>query len=272
MCTDSLEQLDIDGLVELLLRSQQSRERKALCINIGIDHKRLNFIENTSDQDFFIRLIHYINETGNNEAICNLCCKELLPVFRNPANTPLLEKIIVKLGCNRPITTLEFIPFFKNKNIFLISGIIFVIILTIIGFPLYKQISGNKPNLNCQNIVDNTSKNLSSAKNIKINLPNNVCVERLQKIQGKVTVQDAKTVWIVVKPLIGSTYYVQEPTNINDGEFRTQIYVGDNSTLPGTEFEIRAFIKPSNKLNNGQKLDNWPDAKWVSDIILIKRK
>ncbi|MCV3217555.1 hypothetical protein OGM63_29285 [Plectonema radiosum NIES-515] len=101
MSLDDLEQFDIDTLVELLLRSEQYRERIALCINIGIDHKRLNFLENTSERDFFIRLIHYLKETGNNDALCNLSCKELLPTFRTGRYAPILSEIAVKLGCNQ---------------------------------------------------------------------------------------------------------------------------------------------------------------------------
>ena len=139
MSLDDLEELDIDTLVELLLRSQQSRKRIALCINIGIDHNGLNFLENTSDRDFFILLIHYLNETDNNDALCKLCCKELLPLFTSQQNRNLLENIIEKLGCNQSIIVQKPIPIFPKKRIFLFISTFFLIVLTTIGFSNYNQ-------------------------------------------------------------------------------------------------------------------------------------
>jgi hypothetical protein len=139
MSLDDLKELDIDTLVELLLCSQQSRERIALCINIGIDHKRLNYLENTSERDFFIRLIDDLNETGNNDALCKLCCKELLPILPYQQNRNLLENIIEKLGCNQSIIVQKPIPIFPKKRIFLFISTFFLIVLTTIGFSNYNQ-------------------------------------------------------------------------------------------------------------------------------------
>jgi hypothetical protein len=96
-----LDDSDIDTLINFLLRSQQSRTREALCLSIGIDPRRLSFIRESSDSDFFLLLIRYLNEIGNKEALCKLCCKELLPVFHQGKYATILSEIAVKLNCNQ---------------------------------------------------------------------------------------------------------------------------------------------------------------------------
>jgi hypothetical protein len=95
-----LNESDIDTLINLLLRSQQSRTREALCSSIGIDPKRLSFLRNSSDSDFFLLLIGYLNDIGDKEALCKLCCRELFPIFNKSTHRSILEEIAVKLNCN----------------------------------------------------------------------------------------------------------------------------------------------------------------------------
>ena len=270
MSLNDLEQSDIDTLVELLLRRQQSRERKALCINIGIDHKRLNFLENTSVQDFFIRLIHDLHQTDNNDAFCKLCCKELLPSCRDQESKHFLVNIIEKLGCHQSMITSEPIPVFQ-KQIRVISAI-FVIVLTAIIFLIYNQISGNTL-FKCLSPSFNSFQKPSSTTIQIVDLHNDTCVEKLLIIKGKVTVQDADKVWFVVYPLVpDSKYYVQKPANIENGQFAAEVNVGDEKTASGTKFVIRAFVKPNNELVEADILYDWPKAKWSSDIISVMRK
>jgi hypothetical protein len=99
-----LDETDIDTLINLLLRSQQSRTREALCFSIGIDPKRLSFIRDSSDSDFFLLLIKYLNEIGEQEALCKLCCKELSPVFRHGKYATILSEIAAKLNCNQRLS------------------------------------------------------------------------------------------------------------------------------------------------------------------------
>ncbi|AFY49762.1 hypothetical protein Nos7524_3989 [Nostoc sp. PCC 7524] len=273
MSIDYLERFDIDTLVELLLRSQQFRERKALCINIGIDHKRLNFIENTSDHDFFIHLTHYLNETGNNHAICCLCCKELLPTFSDQENRDCLQKIIEKLGCNQ--SNIDKYPTISlsKKRTFMFSSPFFLLGLIAICVPAYNQLGANTPNLNCTNSNHNSLQNQQGVEIKFMNLFDGMCADQLLNIQGEINVdKEIKQIWIVVKPLTDNNYYVQPPANINNGEFQAQIYIGEKDTTPGTKFEIRAFVEPNNQLSTAQKLDNWPEARWHSDIIRVTRK
>lgn len=99
-----LDETDIDTLINLLLRSQQSRTREALCFSIGIDPKRLSFIRDSSDSDFFLLLIRYLNEIGEQEALCKLCCKELSLVFRHGKYATILSEIAAKLNCNQRLS------------------------------------------------------------------------------------------------------------------------------------------------------------------------
>ncbi|MBW4593554.1 MAG: GUN4 domain-containing protein [Brasilonema angustatum HA4187-MV1] len=97
---DLLTESDVDTLINLLLRSQQSRTREALCFSIGIDPKRLSFLRDSSDSDFFLLLIRYLNEIGDQEALCKLCNKELIPIFNKGTYGNFLEEIAKKLNCN----------------------------------------------------------------------------------------------------------------------------------------------------------------------------
>ena len=99
-----LDEFDIDTLINLLLRSQQSRTREALCFSIGIDPKRLSFIRESSDSDFFLLLIRYLNEINDREALCKLCCKELLPIFHQGKYATILSEIAAKLNCTQSLT------------------------------------------------------------------------------------------------------------------------------------------------------------------------
>jgi hypothetical protein len=111
-----LNESDIDILIDLLVRSQQSRAREALCFSIGIDPKRLSYLKDSSDSDFFLLLIKYLNGIGDQEALCKLCCKELSPIFDKGASSLLLKDIAKKLNCstefrhNSPINKQETIP------------------------------------------------------------------------------------------------------------------------------------------------------------------
>jgi hypothetical protein len=106
-----LNESEIDTLINLLLRSQQSRTREALCSSIGIDPKRLSFLRDSSDSDFFLLLIRYLNEIDDKEALCKLCCRELFPIFRKGTHGPLLTKICEKLNCNH-----EFSNIYSNSS------------------------------------------------------------------------------------------------------------------------------------------------------------
>ncbi len=158
-----LDESDIDTLINLLLRSQQSRTREALCFSIGIDPKRLSFIRDSSESDFFLLLIRYLNEIGEQDALCKLCCKELLPIFHQGKYTPILSDIAAKLNCNQrlsqnspnnqqptilssiPASSVSVNPFYQlAKNKLIMGGTILLIGLA--GFSLYNHNSYSSNN------------------------------------------------------------------------------------------------------------------------------
>ncbi|MDZ8263218.1 hypothetical protein [Nostoc sp. ChiQUE01b] len=101
-----LNESDVDTLINLLLRSQQSRTREALCFSIGLDPKRLSFLRDSSDYDFFLLLIKYLNETDNQEALCKLCCQQLFPIFSKGTHRLFLSNFCEKLNCNHDLSNL----------------------------------------------------------------------------------------------------------------------------------------------------------------------
>ncbi|MDZ8258065.1 hypothetical protein [Nostoc sp. ChiQUE01b] len=161
-----LDEFDVEALVNLMLRSQQSRTREALCLRIGIDPKRLGFIKDSADADFVVELITYLNEIGNKEAICKLCCLELIPIFsKSEKYAPILTEIAAKLHCdlvltrnnpkNKQTTPTSLDPSFPNQpddskpeSLFtkigtvnkklLASGAIIIIVLA--GYPTYEYL------------------------------------------------------------------------------------------------------------------------------------
>lgn len=143
MSSNYLELRDIENLVNLLLRSQQSKTREALCIRIGVEPYRLSFIRNSSDSDFILQLIEYLDRIGNKESLCKICCEELSPIFgKSEIYAPILREITVKLDCEQEFinnsnstenktTRIEKIIKLKsklhiNRASFLISSVLFL--------------------------------------------------------------------------------------------------------------------------------------------------
>ncbi|WP_375479385.1 hypothetical protein [uncultured Nostoc sp.] len=99
--SEELNQDDLESLVNLLLISSKVKAREALCIRIGISYYRqLGFINDPSEESFAINLINHLNDVGNTKAICQICCKELVPIFKGGQRESILKKISVKLNCN----------------------------------------------------------------------------------------------------------------------------------------------------------------------------
>jgi hypothetical protein len=269
MPLDSLERLDKETLIDLLnLLHQQTKRRRALCTNIGIDPSQLDFVEDTSEKDFCILLIDFLNRTNNQTALCHLCCKELSPKF---PNNNKLKEIMEKLECvpSNPIVD-PFYPLTKKRKfpVYIATLGIGLTVLIPVGF----VVSNN--NSSCASSNHKSSQDSVSAKVKIVNLFDGDCVKNYQQIiKGKVTVtvKEAEKLWIVVKPEPDSVYYVQAPADITNGEFETKIYLGEQDTQLGTKFTIRAFVEPSDQLQEGKKLSNWPEAKWSSDLVTVTR-
>jgi hypothetical protein len=151
-----LNETDIEILTKLLVRSQQLRKREALCGRIGIDSKQLPFIRDSSDSDFFLLLINHLNDIGQQEALCKLCCKELLPVFRGGKYATVLSEIATKLNCEQRLSQNYNIqppdlprdpddnPFNQRiKNKLVMGGTI--ILIGLAGFSLFNQNKNSNP-------------------------------------------------------------------------------------------------------------------------------
>lgn len=119
MSLNYLELPDVETLANLLLRSQQSKAREALCIRLGIEPYRLSFIRDSSDSDFVLQLIEYLDRIGNKESLCKICCEELFPIFcKSEIYAPILRQIAAKLDCNQ-----EFIQNSNNNTVKKTNGI-----------------------------------------------------------------------------------------------------------------------------------------------------
>ncbi|TBR60978.1 hypothetical protein B4U84_09160 [Westiellopsis prolifica IICB1] len=100
--SEELNQDDLETLVDLLLISSKVKTREALCIRLGISYYRqLGFINDLSEESFAINLINHLYEVGNTKAICQLCCKELEPIFKGGQRESILKEIVVKLNCTQ---------------------------------------------------------------------------------------------------------------------------------------------------------------------------
>jgi hypothetical protein len=99
-----LTQDDLNALADLLVVSQKAKAREALCIKIGITYyKQLGFLYESSEDSFAINLINHLNDVGNTKAICQLCCKELEPIFQQGNRKSFLKEITGKLNCNQEL-------------------------------------------------------------------------------------------------------------------------------------------------------------------------
>jgi len=110
--SQDLNQDELNAFADLLVISQKAKAREALCIKIGISYyKELGFMYESSEDSFAINLINHLNTVGNTKAICQLCCKELAPIFQMGKHESFLKEIAVKLNCNQ-----EFIHNYPNPS------------------------------------------------------------------------------------------------------------------------------------------------------------
>ncbi|HEX8651558.1 MAG TPA: hypothetical protein VF708_12020 [Pyrinomonadaceae bacterium] len=71
-----------------------------------------------------------------------------------------------------------------------------------------------------------------------------------------------------------SDYWVQPPVTMREGgKWKVQIHIGrPGADDVGKHFEIMAVANPKNSLKEGDKLKEWPEAKWKSQVIEVIRK
>lgn len=82
------------------------------------------------------------------------------------------------------------------------------------------------------------------------------------------------TLWIVVNPIqTPGDFWVQEKATLqSDGPWRARAIFGRPRIDVGRQFRFRAFVDPSLRLEEGQRLSNWPQARWSSNELRVTRR
>lgn len=95
-----LNDSDIERLTDLLIRSGRAEyfARKALCIKIGIEPTKVQFLSLNTENDFALELINYLHSIDNKPALYKIC-RELEEVFKQGKYAAALENIKSKLDC-----------------------------------------------------------------------------------------------------------------------------------------------------------------------------
>lgn len=87
------------------------------------------------------------------------------------------------------------------------------------------------------------------------------------------SVSNATTVWIVIRGVKSSRYWVQPEASVdNKGKWKGHIYIGSEDEADiGLRSQIRAFVNPVKSLKEGDVLFSWPDAQLSSKTIEVIR-
>lgn len=111
-----------------------------------------------------------------------------------------------------------------------------------------------------------------SAVNITAPKANEQVIER-PLIEGTADPK-AKEVWVIVHPMEVADYWVQPRVTLEaTGKWAVQGHLGrPGSTDNGKLYELMAIANPSAKLNEGDRLKNWPEAAMKSQIVRVTRK
>lgn len=96
-------------------------------------------------------------------------------------------------------------------------------------------------------------------------------VDQRHDVTGSVSDSTA-TVWVVVRPVETSDFWVQPPVTIrHDGTWRVRAYFGEAGKHVGKEYEVRAFANPTESVAEGRRSD-WPKATAQSDVVDVTRR
>lgn len=88
------------------------------------------------------------------------------------------------------------------------------------------------------------------------------------------SVSGAKKVWVIVRAVDNSRFYVQPRPSIRlkDGRWTTIVYIGKSTdTATNRDFEIMAVGDPTEKLSEGLELEDWPSGAVTSNIVRVVR-
>jgi hypothetical protein len=79
-------------------------------------------------------------------------------------------------------------------------------------------------------------------------------------------------VWVIVHPIETSEYWVQPKTTVKeDKAWKVMVYIGDTPDK-GKEFEIMAVGNPKSSIKEADRLTDWPEGEWKSQVIEVTRK
>lgn len=117
-----------------------------------------------------------------------------------------------------------------------------------------------------------TTQQALPASGLVIDSPtNDSIVPRQLLAKGRVT--NATNVWVVVRNAKAVRYWVQPEATVNDdGTWKGPIYIGSEDKADiGMRAQIRAFVNPTQTLQEGQILYTWPEAQLASGIVEVVR-
>ncbi len=97
-------------------------------------------------------------------------------------------------------------------------------------------------------------------------------IARIVTLSGTVSHADART-FLIVHPLGSYSYYVQPLGENRQGRWSANAIIGrEGRRGAGREFEVRVAVDLTGTLNEGTKLNGWPDVGGLSaPVFLIRR-
>jgi len=103
--------------------------------------------------------------------------------------------------------------------------------------------------------------------------PDGAAVMMRPYMAGTISDTTAQAIWLVVRAVGTSGYWVQPPVPVREGGmWVAQPYIGLPSTAAGVKFEVKAFANPKTELASGTELKSWPEAQWASNMITVARQ
>ncbi|GEM_PF-3450638 len=297
----TLNQDELNTLAEILAISLKVKERKALCIKIGINPQELDFLYHSSDESFATSLVDLLYQIGNTEAICQLCCKELVPIFKNGRRELFLKKISSKLNCNQefrqnspnnkqptsssssPAPSVSINPFnqlAKNKLVIGAMGVIMAAFITA-GLVKYNQTTTPTPSPT----TTSNSSPADSSPTIKITQPSDgsKLLYQNNKFTGTFKNLPANSrIYLYVKPSVDPKYYcyTAEQDTGNSGYWHVDSVsiggIGNSDSGASYDVSVLALDSKTNKesqsCQGGLKVLTQPSNTIAGDKISLIRQ
>ena len=112
-----------------------------------------------------------------------------------------------------------------------------------------------------------------AAPGISITAPEDGATVGLKtRVSGAISGTDAREVWVIVRAVGVSTYWVRNRAPVGKGGTWTcEVQVGAAETSPGNSFEILAVAGPTEPLTIGDRLPGWPASALASEITSVIR-